>query len=101
MAGEVELVSQTRGRWHCVGHLIVRRRERLAEVKTTGLGKFFPFSVSVTEVRCSEDTDEQYHLYRVFDFSTSPRLYLLRGSLSVTCRPRENLARAGLTPHRL
>src|SRR4051812_44441027 len=29
--------------------------ERLIEVKTTGLGKHFPFYVTGTEVRCSED----------------------------------------------
>jgi len=27
---------------------------RLIEVKTTGLGKYFPFNVTVNEVRCSE-----------------------------------------------
>jgi hypothetical protein len=29
--------------------------EKLVEVKTTGLGKFFPFYVTANEVRCSED----------------------------------------------
>ncbi len=28
--------------------------ERLIEVKTTGLGKYFPFSVTANEVRCSQ-----------------------------------------------
>src|SRR5215472_12578005 len=28
--------------------------EKLVEVKTTGLGKYFPCSVTATEVRCSE-----------------------------------------------
>lgn len=27
---------------------------RLIEVKTTGLGKYFPFNVTVNEVRCSQ-----------------------------------------------
>jgi hypothetical protein len=29
--------------------------KRMLEVKTTGLGKFFPFYVTGNEVRCSED----------------------------------------------
>lgn len=60
--------------------------ERLVEVKTTGLGKHFPFYVTATEVRCSEDVPEQFHLFRVFDFSREPRLYILPGSLRSTCR---------------
>lgn len=60
--------------------------ERLIEVKTTGLGKYFPFYVTRNEVRCSEDIGEQFHLYRVFNFSRAPRLYVLRGSLRATCR---------------
>ena len=35
-------------------------REKLVEVKTTGLGKFCPFFVTDNEVRCSEDVPEQY-----------------------------------------
>ncbi len=31
--------------------------EKLIEVKTTGLGKFFPYYVTSTEVRCSEDEE--------------------------------------------
>jgi hypothetical protein len=33
--------------------------ERLVEVKTTGLGKYFPFYVSACEVRCSEAMEPQ------------------------------------------
>jgi hypothetical protein len=59
--------------------------ERLVEVKTTGLGKAFPFYVTATEVRCSEDLPGQYLLYRVFDFAADPRLYVLPGSIRDTC----------------
>ncbi|NLX15241.1 MAG: DUF3883 domain-containing protein [Phycisphaerales bacterium] len=89
LADRVEWVAQTRGDGIGFDILSFDERdesERLVEVKTTGLGKFFPFYVSVTEVLCSEDTGQQYHLYRVFDFSISPRLYVLRGALSATCR---------------
>jgi hypothetical protein len=60
--------------------------ERLVEVKTTGLPKAFPFYVTATEVRCSEDLPDKFHLYRVFDFAADPRLYVLPGSLRATCR---------------
>src|SRR5262245_8671197 len=59
--------------------------EKLIEVKTTGLGKFFPFYVTGNEVRCSEDMAEQFHLFRVFDFGRTPRVYILTGSLKDNC----------------
>jgi hypothetical protein len=60
--------------------------EQLVEVKTTGLGKYHPFYVSATEVRCSEDVPAQFHLYRVFDFGREPRVFVLHGSLRRTCQ---------------
>jgi hypothetical protein len=73
--------------------------ERLVEVKTTGLGKAFPFYVTATEVRCSEDMPDRFHLYRVFDFASDPRLYVLPGPLRATCRldPVEYRAAVGPT----
>jgi hypothetical protein len=60
--------------------------EKLIEVKTTGLGRFFPFYVTVNEVRCSEDMTEQFHLFRVFNFAQEPRVYILTGSLREHCQ---------------
>ena len=68
--------------------------ERLVEVKTTGLGKFFPFYVTATEVRCSEDVGERIHLFRVFDFGRAPRAYVLAGPLGERCRLEPTLFRA-------
>lgn len=68
--------------------------ERMLEVKATGLGKFFPFYVTSNEVRCSEDIPKQYHLFRVFDFGRSPRLYILHGSLRELCQLEPVLYRA-------
>lgn len=59
---------------------------RLIEVKTTGLAKYHPFYVSPNEVAVSESQAERYYLYRVFRFGTGPRLYILHGALSSTCR---------------
>ena len=58
---------------------------RFIEVKTTGLGKYFPFNVTVNEVRCSESRPEVFHLYRVFNFGPDARLYMLPGALSHSC----------------
>lgn len=60
--------------------------ERFLEVKTTGLGKYFPFYVTINEVNCSADVPSKYQLYRVFDFSRDPRLFILHGSLRELCR---------------
>ncbi len=60
--------------------------EKLIEVKATGLGKFFPFYVISNEVRCSEDMTDKFHLFRVFDFGRTPRVYILTGSLKENCQ---------------
>jgi hypothetical protein len=60
------------------------------------LGKFFPFLVTANEVRCSDDLSQQYQLYRVFDLSRSPRLYILHGSLRQTCELDPVVYRASL-----
>lgn len=70
--------------------------ERLVEVKTTALGKFHPFYVTATEVRCSEDVPDRFVLYRVFDFGTAARVFALPGSLRATCRLDPVQYRAGL-----
>ena len=58
---------------------------RLIEVKTTGLGKYFPFNVTVNEVRCSQARPREFHWYRVFNFGPDARLYMLPGELSKSC----------------
>jgi hypothetical protein len=89
LAGKVEWIAHTCGDGTGYDILSFSERdesERFIEVKTTGLGKFFPFYVSANEVRCSEGCAPKYHLYRVFDFSRSPRVYILQGALSKVCR---------------
>jgi hypothetical protein len=70
--------------------------ERLVEVKTTALGKFHPFLVTANAVRCSEDMTERLHLFRVFDFGRTPRVYVLTGSLRTTCTLESVVFRASL-----
>ena len=66
------------------------------EVKTTGLGKHFPFYVTANEVRCSEDCPERFRLYRVFDFAKEPRIYVVGGALSRGCRLEPVVYRASV-----
>ena len=68
--------------------------ERMLEVKTTGLGKFFPFYVTANELRCSEDIPEQFHVFRRFDFGRTPRSYILHGSFNELCQLDSVLYRA-------
>jgi hypothetical protein len=70
--------------------------EKYIEVKATGLGKYFPFYVTDVELRCSEDMGERFSLFRIFDFSREPRLYILNGSLGKTCELEPTLYRAHL-----
>lgn len=58
---------------------------RYVEVKATGLGKHFPFYVTNLELRCSEDVGDSFRLLRVFDLGRAPKLYILAGSLRVSC----------------
>lgn len=89
LAAKVEWVAQTCG--DGVGFDLLsfdasNDAEKMIEVKTTGLGKFFPFAVTANELRCSEDVPDRFHLYRVFSFSTDARLFVLSGALSQTCK---------------
>lgn len=89
LARRVEWISDTSG--DGVGFDVlsfddVDESERYIEVKTTTMGKFFPFFVTSNEVRCSEAVASRYHLYRLFRFTQRPRLYVLHGALSNLCR---------------
>ena len=61
-------------------------RERLIEVKTTRYGATTPFFASRNEVETSERNAERYHLYRLHKFAREPKLFMLPGSLRLTCR---------------
>jgi hypothetical protein len=99
LAGKVEWVAHTCG--DGVGFDVLSfdesdDSERYIEVKTTGLSKHFPFYVTATEVRCSEDRPERFQLYRVFDFARNPRVYVVTGALSRECLLDPVMYRASL-----
>ncbi len=99
LARQVEWIADTRGdgAGYDIASFNTDESPRLIEVKTTGLGKYVPFLVTANEVRVSEREVEVYQLYRVFDFSSQPRLYVLPGSLKTSCRlePTQYRARVG------
>lgn len=55
---------------------------RFIEVKTTNGGPLTPFVVSRNEKDFSDETGDAFCLYRVFQFASSPKLFILRGGLS-------------------
>lgn len=57
---------------------------RFIEVKTTNGGALTPFIVSQNELEFSEEAEDAFCLYRVFDFARAPRLFILRGMLSAS-----------------
>jgi hypothetical protein len=88
LAAKVEWVADTCGDglgYDVLSFNEANDHEKWVEVKTTGLGKFFPFYVTRNEVKCSEAEPERFRLYRVFDFSREARLYVLPGALSQVC----------------
>ena len=83
LARNIEQVSKTVGdhagydirSYHADG------RDRFIEVKTTRYGQYTPFYISNGEVRFSKAHADSYHLYRVFGFRKSPRLFTLPGEV--------------------
>lgn len=55
---------------------------RYIEVKTTHGAHASAFIISRNELDFSREAGDAFHLYRVFQFRTAPRLYMLRGNVS-------------------
>lgn len=87
LADKVEHVSQSKG--DGLGYDVLSfdadGKERFVEVKTTTFGRDTPFFVSRGELALSHGAKEQFHLYRLFEFRKSPRLFDLPGSLDQHC----------------
>jgi hypothetical protein len=58
---------------------------RFIEVKTTSFGERTPFFVSANELRFARENAPQFHLYRLFEFRTMPRLFQLDGAIEGNC----------------
>lgn len=60
-------------------------REKFIEVKTTAFGKETPFFVSRGEVRFAQEHTKEFHLYRLFEFRKSPKMFDLPGTVESHC----------------
>ncbi len=87
LANRIEHVSVTQG--DGLGYDIfsfeTNGKERLIEVKTTAFAKETPFYASRTEVAASSEHQEEFYLYRLFEFRKSPKLFTLRGAIASHC----------------
>ncbi len=87
LAEKVELVAVTKG--DGLGFDVLSfepsGRERFIEVKTTRGGEQTPFFISRNELLLSKSVPDQFHLYRVFKFSSAPQFFDLPGAVERHC----------------
>ena len=87
LADKVDHISQSKG--DGLGYDVLSfepdGKERFIEVKTTTFGRDTPFFISRGELALSHGAKDQFHLYRLFEFRKSPRLFDLKGSLDQHC----------------
>lgn len=87
LADKVDHVSISRG--DGLGYDILSfepdGRERFIEVKTTAFAKETPFFISRGEIQFASNHEEQFHLYRLYDFRKSPKLFDLVGAVEKHC----------------
>ncbi|MEC5398423.1 DUF3883 domain-containing protein [Uliginosibacterium sp. H1] len=87
LAERIEHVSETRG--DGLGFDILsfelNGKERFVEVKTTAFAKETPFFASRNEVDFAREMTDQFHLYRLFDFRKTPKLFALQGDIASHC----------------
>ncbi|WP_414601187.1 DUF3883 domain-containing protein [Algoriphagus sp. NG3] len=60
--------------------------DKFIEVRTTKLAKETPIFFSSNEYQFSKVNNDSYHLYRVFDFAKSPKLFTVNGDFDSFCR---------------
>jgi hypothetical protein len=99
LAVGIEWTSEVKGHGTGFDVLSFERNgeQRFIEVKTTNCGREFPFFVSRNEVEFSNEHAGNYYLYRVFNFSKEPKLFILQGSLEARCRLTPETYRANFT----
>lgn len=84
LAAEVEWSSDKRG--DGLGYDIRSfdasgEHERFLEVKATNSGKYLPFFISERERAFSNDFSAAFRLYRVYEFSTARKFFILPGAI--------------------
>ena len=83
LAAKVEWISKTRGdgAGYDVASFDANGEPRFIEVKTTNCGSKFPFILTDREISFASLHAVNYCLYRVFDFSRNPKLFVISGAL--------------------
>lgn len=76
--------SQGDGAGYDIGSFDEDGALRYIEVKTTNGAAATPFMVSSNELSFSAEAGAAFHLYRIFEFRSAPRLFVLRGDLAST-----------------
>jgi hypothetical protein len=88
LADNIEWVSQTQG--DGLGYDILSKNtngtDRYIEVKTTKLGKDAPIFFSRNEYDFSAKNADKYFLYRVFNFSKTPKVFIATGTFDDFCK---------------
>ena len=88
LADQVEWVSQEKG--DGLGFDILSKNlngtDKYIEVKTTKLGKDTPFFFSSNEYLFSKENKHNFYVYRIFDFSLDPKIFMLHGSFDSFCQ---------------
>lgn len=87
LAQAVEQVSQTEG--DGTGYDILsytpQEAKKYIEVKTTNYAKTTSFLITDNEVAFSTTQPDHYHLYRLFEFGSGPKLFVLAGPIEQSC----------------
>ena len=87
LAGAVEHVSRTQGdgKGYDILSYAPDGATKYIEVKTTNFDKTTSFLITDNEVAFSASEPEHYHLYRLYQFGSGPRLFTLHGPIERTC----------------
>ena len=97
LSDRIEQVSVTKGggEGYDIRSFNKDASDRFIEAKTTRYGIHTPFFITTNEVTFSSRHRDNYHIYRVFDFRESPKLFMLGGYIGDVARlePRTYMAR--------
>jgi hypothetical protein len=87
LAAEIEWTSEKQGNGagYDIKSFEADGSPRYIAVKTTNFGKSSRFLISRNEVAFSDLHSVHYHLYRVYNFSRDPKLFILSGVLHKKC----------------
>ena len=87
LAEAVEQVSRTEGdgTGYDILSYTLDESKKYIEVKTTNFDKNTSFLITDNEVAFSATQPDHYHLYRLFEFGSGPKLYMIRGQIEETC----------------